>query len=73
MTLYSCGLSSPTLLPGPILLGNSSSADAGHTDNWQNLPVHRDEEQVKLDVHRAFVYYPTGNARQTRLIADAIC
>lgn len=62
MTLYSCDLSSPTLLPGPILLGNSPT-DADHTDNWQGLPVHRDEEQVKLDVHRAFVYYPTGNAR----------
>lgn len=24
------------------------------------MPAHRDEEQVKLDVHRAFVYYPKG-------------
>ncbi|KAH0005878.1 hypothetical protein KCU78_g12628, partial [Aureobasidium melanogenum] len=47
----------------PILLGNSST-DAGHTDNWQGLPVHRDEEQVKLDVHRAFVYYPTGESEK---------
>ncbi|KAG9549540.1 hypothetical protein KCU79_g14329, partial [Aureobasidium melanogenum] len=47
----------------PILLGNSST-DAGHTDNWQGLPLHRDEEQVKLDVHRAFVYYPTGESEK---------
>ncbi|KAI4724934.1 hypothetical protein E4T49_07298 [Aureobasidium sp. EXF-10728] len=42
----------------PILLG-SSPTDADHADDWQEMPVHRDEEQVKLDVHRAFVYYPT--------------
>lgn len=50
-------LASPTLLPGPILLGESPT-DADHTVDWQQLPVQRDEEQVKLDVHRAFVYYP---------------
>lgn len=26
---------------------------------WESLPPHRDEEQVQLDVNRAFVYYPT--------------
>ncbi|KAI5197505.1 hypothetical protein E4T39_07268 [Aureobasidium subglaciale] len=43
----------------PILLGNLDAAADQRTD-WKELPVHRDEEQVKLDVHRAFVYYPTG-------------
>ncbi|KAK6537610.1 hypothetical protein TWF694_011790 [Orbilia ellipsospora] len=27
---------------------------------YTELPPHRDEEQVELDVHRSFVYYPTG-------------
>ncbi|THX15522.1 hypothetical protein D6D13_02307 [Aureobasidium pullulans] len=43
----------------PVLLG-ASEKKPDQTVNWQALPVHRDEEQVKLDVHRAFVYYPTG-------------
>ncbi len=25
---------------------------------WKELPRHRDEDQVQLDVNRAFVYYP---------------
>lgn len=48
-----------TLFPGPVLLGNFNAA-TDQTNDWKELPVHRDEEQVKLDVHRAFVYYPTG-------------
>ncbi|KAI5466574.1 rab-GTPase-TBC domain-containing protein [Mariannaea sp. PMI_226] len=28
------------------------------TVNWRNLPHHRDEDQVQLDVHRSFVHYP---------------
>ncbi|CAD0022588.1 unnamed protein product [Aureobasidium pullulans] len=35
----------------PILLG-ASEKKPDQTVNWQALPVHRDEEQVKLDVHR---------------------
>lgn len=27
---------------------------------WESLPRHPDEEQVQLDVDRAFVYYPRG-------------
>lgn len=27
---------------------------------WQTLPRHVDEDQVQLDVNRAFIYYPTG-------------
>ncbi|KAI0478995.1 rab-GTPase-TBC domain-containing protein [Xylariaceae sp. FL0804] len=30
----------------------------GAEDSWRDLPRHRDEDQVKLDVHRSFVYYP---------------
>ena len=59
MTLSSCDLTSLTLTTGPVLLG-ASEKKPDQTVNWQALPVHRDEEQVKLDVHRAFVYYPTG-------------
>lgn len=27
-------------------------------DSWKHLKPHKEEEQVKLDVARAFVYYP---------------
>ncbi|KAI5223120.1 hypothetical protein E4T46_04454 [Aureobasidium subglaciale] len=47
----------------PVLLGNFNAA-TDQTNDWKELPVHRDEEQVKLDVHRAFVYYPTGESEQ---------
>ncbi|KAM3485803.1 hypothetical protein MY8738_001089 [Beauveria namnaoensis] len=30
----------------------------GGSDSWKELPRHRDEEQVQLDVNRSFVYYP---------------
>lgn len=47
------------LFPGPLLLG--CDASSSKTDiPWQSLPPHRDEYQVGLDVHRAFVYYPKG-------------
>ncbi|KAL2061711.1 hypothetical protein VTL71DRAFT_7089 [Oculimacula yallundae] len=26
--------------------------------DWKSLPVHRDEDQVRLDVDRSFIYYP---------------
>lgn len=47
---------------GPILLGceqQLSTADANDS-SWRALPRHRDEDQVRLDVNRAFVYYPNG-------------
>ncbi|PWW76410.1 hypothetical protein C7212DRAFT_187435 [Tuber magnatum] len=28
--------------------------------SWKTLPPHRDEDQVKLDVDRSFIYYPTN-------------
>ncbi|KAK7745258.1 GTPase-activating protein gyp8 [Diatrype stigma] len=31
-------------------------------EDWRNLPPHRDEAQVKLDVDRSFVYYPNDNS-----------
>ncbi|KAK1699673.1 GTPase-activating protein gyp10 [Colletotrichum godetiae] len=50
----------------PILLGLPDSEDfqdtiaAGIDEkvSWKTLPSHRDEEQVALDVNRAFIYYP---------------
>jgi hypothetical protein len=26
--------------------------------HWRDLPRHKDEDQVQLDVNRAFIYYP---------------
>ncbi|TRX96911.1 hypothetical protein FHL15_002217 [Xylaria flabelliformis] len=46
----------------PILLG--SDADTTPDDeSWRHLPRHRDEDQVKLDVDRSFVYYPNDNTQ----------
>ncbi|OBT64807.1 hypothetical protein VE03_06552 [Pseudogymnoascus sp. 23342-1-I1] len=46
----------------PILLGVSRDNTAPIADEqrcWQTLPRHVDEDQVQLDVNRAFIYYPT--------------
>lgn len=55
---------------GPILLGlpiqrQSSTGEKSHEASlntedlsWKQLPPHKDEGQVQLDVDRAFVYYP---------------
>ncbi len=62
------------LSTGPILLGSVDSWGSTDLDgeanpvpgaedraeDWRNLPRHRDEDQVKLDVDRSFVYYPNG-------------
>ncbi|KAF2450231.1 hypothetical protein P171DRAFT_502669 [Karstenula rhodostoma CBS 690.94] len=40
----------------PILLGRA--LDTREQVPWTELPTHRDEGQVALDVNRAFVYYP---------------
>jgi hypothetical protein len=29
-------------------------------ETWRSLPRHDDEDQVQLDVNRAFIYYPAG-------------
>ncbi|OBT92545.1 hypothetical protein VE01_09477 [Pseudogymnoascus verrucosus] len=46
----------------PILLGFSADKTEPIADDqqrWQTLPRHADEDQVQLDVNRAFIYYPT--------------
>nr|XP_036575754.1 GTPase-activating protein gyp10 [Colletotrichum truncatum]KAF6782378.1 GTPase-activating protein gyp10 [Colletotrichum truncatum] len=50
----------------PILLGFTGNEDFNGVSTtgidekipWKDLPRHRDEEQVQLDVNRAFIYYP---------------
>jgi hypothetical protein len=44
---------------GPLLLGEDQSKEVSQID-WTDLPQHGDEDQVKLDVNRSFVYYPQG-------------
>jgi hypothetical protein len=47
----------------PILLGVAApdaNTDGDASGDWKQLPRHRDEEQVQLDVNRAFIYYPTS-------------
>ncbi|KAK8152239.1 hypothetical protein BC567DRAFT_53055 [Phyllosticta citribraziliensis] len=45
----------------PLLLGSSASSSSSSSVDWTTtLPPHRDEQQVKLDVNRSFVYYPNG-------------
>lgn len=45
---------------GPILLGNDGPKSAISPQPWRELPRHRDEDQVKLDVNRSFIYYPNS-------------
>ncbi|KAK4035370.1 rab-GTPase-TBC domain-containing protein [Parachaetomium inaequale] len=50
----------------PILLGlppshdktESGSDGTPSSPSWESLPRHKDEDQVQLDVNRAFIYYP---------------
>lgn len=42
----------------PILLGFANSNSFTSDTAWRTLPEHRDEVQVRLDVDRAFSYYP---------------
>lgn len=53
----------PILLGFPIeITAKVSSPDSGGVDTenppWHQLPRHADEDQVQLDVNRAFIYYP---------------
>jgi TBC1 domain family member 20 len=59
--------------PGPVLLGVQKETTAGlsgkeqrvaqkEESRWQDLPPHKDEDQVDLDVKRSFVYYPRGKS-----------
>ncbi|KAI0185645.1 GTPase-activating protein gyp10 [Xylaria flabelliformis] len=47
----------------PILLGSDADTTTSDDDSWRHLPRHRDEDQVKLDVDRSFVYYPNDNTQ----------
>ncbi|KAI1272568.1 rab-GTPase-TBC domain-containing protein [Xylaria sp. FL0933] len=51
----------------PILLGFdadvTSDSSSEISSSWEHLPRHRDEEQVKLDVDRSFVYYPNDTSQ----------
>ncbi|KAI9760407.1 MAG: hypothetical protein M4579_001703 [Chaenotheca gracillima] len=44
----------------PILLGADPQRDRDgeKLGDWRILPRHRDEDQVRLDVDRSFIYYP---------------
>ncbi|KAF5718108.1 TBC domain-containing protein [Fusarium mundagurra] len=55
----------------PILLGLDAPSDekddpdalAQEDSNaWKQLPRHRDEDQVQLDVNRSFIYYPDNQS-----------
>ncbi|KAL8829097.1 MAG: hypothetical protein Q9170_006315 [Blastenia crenularia] len=51
-------------LAWPILLSvtpSTASEHRGHTA-WCNLPSHKDEHQVQLDVDRSFIYYPKNES-----------
>ena len=45
---------------GPCLLGYQAQSPAKpeNAHAWHDLPRHKDEGQVDLDVNRSFVYYP---------------
>ncbi|KAI1386157.1 uncharacterized protein F4822DRAFT_409109 [Hypoxylon trugodes] len=48
----------------PVLLGFHVDLHGelrGVSDSWKQLERHRDEDQVKLDVDRSFVYYPNDD------------
>ncbi|PTB64022.1 hypothetical protein BBK36DRAFT_1125477 [Trichoderma citrinoviride] len=54
--------------------GSSLAAD---DDDWRNLPRHRDEDQVQLDVNRSFVHYPSDQSepelhKRKRELSDLI-
>ncbi|KAF2467359.1 putative TBC domain protein [Lindgomyces ingoldianus] len=47
----------------PLLLGCNNDVSSNQPP-WSTLPPHRDENQVALDVNRAFVYYPNESERK---------
>ncbi|RDW58080.1 hypothetical protein BP6252_13491 [Coleophoma cylindrospora] len=53
----------------PLLLGYTAEdaamkREGREVDTWQALPKHRDEDQVRLDVDRSFIYYPNNQSSQ---------
>jgi hypothetical protein len=54
-------------MTGPLLLGyidfdSDVKQEKKGTGSWKSLPKHRDEDQVRLDVDRSFIYYPNGGS-----------
>ena len=49
---------------GPLMLGcqREQAHKIGPFRDWHDLPRHKDEDQVHLDVNRAFVYYPKSRS-----------
>ncbi|MCJ1313474.1 hypothetical protein MMC25_007152 [Agyrium rufum] len=35
-----------------------------HHPEWRSLPTHKDEDQVRLDVNRSFIYYPSNESEK---------
>ncbi|KAI9931790.1 hypothetical protein AWENTII_001560 [Aspergillus wentii] len=52
-------------LAWPILL--QCDIHAGDLAAWEDLPPHVEEDQVQLDVHRSFVYYPRCSEEELSL------
>ena len=50
---------------GPVLLSFPSKPNSSGTLlSWRDLPRHKDEDQVGLDVNRSFIYYPQSTTVQ---------
>jgi len=53
---------------GPLFLGYAHFTQDGikpanpPREDWEKLPPHKDEDQVRLDVDRSFVYYPKSTS-----------
>lgn len=52
---------------GPLLLGGTEATEEEKVKlkdmkPWRSLAAHRDEDQVRLDVDRSFIYYPDSKS-----------
>jgi len=64
-SLIDNGVTGPVLLGLPAGHGDTPTtplAQATEAGPWKELPRHRDEDQVQLDVNRAFIYYPESKS-----------
>ncbi|KAL2871074.1 rab-GTPase-TBC domain-containing protein [Aspergillus lucknowensis] len=59
-------------LAWPILLQYDDHGDADVLRPEHSMPPHGDEEQVKLDVNRSFVYYPDCSDKELLLKKDEL-
>ena len=66
---YKCRLIRTT---GPVLLGYTLpfESDASEHAAWRDLPRHKDEDQVRLDVDRAFIYYPKSRDSKLEIVEE---